>query len=49
MYPPNRHPPPPTMERAMIALLRCQIAFLEGVINTLRREQAESRGEPAPT
>ena len=42
-------PPPPTTERAMIALLRCQIAFLEGVINTLRREQAESRSEPAPT
>ena len=32
----------------MIASLQRQIAFLEGVINTLRRELAQSRGEPAP-
>ena len=33
----------------MIASLQRQIASLEGVINTLRRELAESQGEPAPT
>ena len=33
----------------MIASLQRQIASLEGVINTPRRELAESRGEPAPT
>ena len=32
----------------MIASLQRQIASLEGVINTLRRELAESRGEPTP-
>ena len=32
----------------MIASVHRQFAFLEGVINTLRRELAESRGEPAP-
>ena len=32
----------------MIASLQRQIASLEGVINTLRRELGESRGEPAP-
>ena len=39
-------PAPPTAEQAMIASLQRQIASLEGVINTLRRELAESRGEP---
>ena len=44
------HPPlaPPTAEQAMIASLRRQITSLEGVINTLRRELAASRGETAP-
>ena len=42
-------PPPPTAEQAMIALLRRQIASLEGIIHTLRRELAESPGEPAPS
>ena len=32
----------------MIASLQRQIASLEGVPNTLRRELAESIGEPAP-
>ena len=32
----------------MVASLQCQIVSLQGVINTLRRELAESRGEPAP-
>ena len=32
----------------MIKLLQRHIASLEGVINTLRRELAESRGELAP-
>ena len=32
----------------MIASLQRQIASLEGVINTLRRELAQSRGEPVP-
>ena len=32
----------------MIALLQRQIVSLEGVINTLRRVLAKSRGEPAP-
>ena len=41
-------PSPPSAEQAMIASLQRQIASLEGVINTLRRELAESRGEPAP-
>ena len=41
-------PAPPTAEQVMIASLQCQIASLEGVINTLGRELAESRGEPAP-
>ena len=40
-------PPPPTPEQAMIASLQRYIASLEGVINTLRCEPAESRGEPA--
>ena len=40
-------PAPPTSEHAMIASLQRQIASLEGVINTFRRELAESRGEPA--
>ena len=40
-------PPPPTSEEAMIASLQRYIASLEGVINTLRCELAESRGEPA--
>ena len=31
----------------MIVSPHCQIASLEGVINTLRREPAESRGAPA--
>ena len=39
--------PPPTAEQAMIALLQRQFASLKGVINTLRHELAESRGEPA--
>ena len=42
-------PPPPTAEQAMIASLERQIASLEGVINTLCRKLAESRGESAPT
>ena len=33
---------PPTTEQAMIASLHRQITSLEGVINTLRRELAES-------
>ena len=33
----------------MIASLQRQIASFEGVINTLRRELAETRGEPAST
>ena len=41
-------PPPPTAEQAMIASLQGHIASLQGVINTLRRELAESRGEPPP-
>ena len=52
---PAQHPPLPlpTAEQAMIASLQRQIASLEGVINTLRHELAESRGaeprgEPAP-
>ena len=40
-------PAPPTAQQAMIASLQRQIASLEGVINTLRRELAESRGVPA--
>ena len=32
----------------MIASFQRQITSLEGVINTLRRELAESRGEPGP-
>ena len=39
----------PTAERATIASLQRQIPSFEGVIKTLRRELAESRGEPAPT
>ena len=39
--------PPPTAEQAMIASLQRQVASLEGVINILRRELAESRGEQA--
>ena len=34
-------PAPPTAKQAMIASLQRQIASLEGVINTLRRERAE--------
>ena len=41
---PTQPPPsPPTAEQAMIASLQRQIVSLEGVINTLRREPAESR------
>ena len=47
MGPPSP-PPPPTAEQAMIASLQLQIGSLEGVINALRRELAEWRGEPAP-
>ena len=42
-------PPPPTAEQKMIASLHRQIASLESVINTLRRELAESGSELAPT
>ena len=46
--PPSRPPPPPGAEQAMIALLQHQIASFQGVINTLRCELAESRGESTP-
>ena len=46
---PTPPPPAPTAEQAMIASLQRQIASLEGVINTLRRELAESWGELAPS
>ena len=39
--PAQRPPAPPKAEQAMIASLQRQIASLEGVINTLRRELAE--------
>ena len=45
---PAAPPPPPTAEQAMIALVQRQIASLEGVINSLRRELVASRGEVAP-
>ena len=41
---PAKQRPSPTAERAMIASLQRQSASLEGVINALRRELAQSRG-----